>query len=206
MWKKLIETLDRFSHWMIKKENDLLLDKVNRIFSALLLVNLFLASIFVILAFYFHYNIIAWVTLSVHPFYAFGIYLSRRGYVDVAKIILLIHGYLMLFSQVIINSNNSHVSLYFLPAIICTLLILQGKQRYLGRFISIIGMVLMLISEIYDFPGIGIEISESERFIDLITNVFGSVSITMLAMYFLLKFNDEVQLKLKIQSEELINI
>lgn len=202
MWKKLIEILDRFSNWMIKKENDLLLDKVNRMFSTLLLVNLFLATLFVLLAFYFNYDIIAWVTLSVHPFYAFGIYLSRKGYVDVAKIILLVHGYLMLFSQVVINSNNSHVSLYFLPAIICTLLILQGKQRFLGRFISIIGMALMLISEMFEFPGIGIEISEKERFVDLITNVVGSVSITMLAMYFLLKFNDEVQQKLKIQSED----
>ena len=202
MWKKLIEILDRFSNWMITKENDLLLDMVNRMFSTLLLVNLFLATLFVLLAFYFNYDIIAWVTLSVHPFYAFGIYLSRKGYVDVAKIILLVHGYLMLFSQVVINSNNSHVSLYFLPAIICTLLILQGKQRFLGRFISIIGMALMLISEMFEFPGIGIEISENERFVDLITNVVGSVSITMLAMYFLLKFNDEVQQKLKIQSED----
>jgi hypothetical protein len=60
----------------------------------------------------------------------------------------------------------------------------------------------MLISEMFEFPGIGIEISEKERFVDLITNVVGSVSITMLAMYFLLKFNDEVQQKLKIQSED----
>jgi signal transduction histidine kinase len=187
---------------MIKKENDLLLDKVNRMFSTLLLVNLFLASIFVVLAFYFDYDEIAWVTLTVHPIYALGIYLSRKGHIAFAKITLLTHGYLMLFAQVIINSNNSHVSMYYLPAIICTLLILQGKQRFIGRFISFLGAILMLICEVVEFPGIGIQITEEERFIDLVTNVIGSVSITMLAMYFLLKFNDEVQQKLKIQSED----
>lgn len=187
---------------MIKKENDLLLDKVNRMFSTLLLVNLFLATLFVILAFYYKYYSIALVTLTVHPVYAIGIFLSRKGHVDIAKILLLMHGYLMLFAQVIINSNNSHVSIYYLPAIICTLLVLQGKQRFIGRFISFLGACLMLISEVVEFPGIGIEITENERFIDLITNVIGAVSITMLAMYFLLKFNDEVQQKLKVQSED----
>jgi signal transduction histidine kinase len=202
VWKKLIETLKQFSNWMIKKENDLLLEKVNRMFSTLLLVNLFLATIFVILAFYFNYYAVAWVTLTVHPIYAIGIYLSRKDHVGLAKILMLTHGYLMIFAQVVINSNNSHVSIYFLPAIICTLLILQGKQRFIGRFISFLGACLMLISEVVAFPGIGIEITQDEIFIDLVTNVIGSVSTTVLAMYFLLKFNDEVQQKLKIQTEE----
>lgn len=202
MWKKIIEMFDQFSRWMVKKDEDPMVDKVNRISTALLLLNLILATFFVIIGFIFDYHIIAWITLTTHPVYAVGIYFARKGYIDFCKVLLLLHAYLMLFTQVIVNSNTSHVSLYFLPAITCSLLLLQGKQRFLGRFISLIGAILLLVAEVGDFPGIGLEITEHVRFIDLVTNVVGSVSITVLAMYFLLKFNDEVQQKLKIKTEE----
>lgn len=202
MWKKLIELFDQFSQWMAKPEGDPVVDKINRISTAILLVNLILATVFGLAMFVFEYSIIGWITFTVHPVYALGIYIARKGHVDFCKVLLLLHAYLMVFSQVVINSNSSHVSLYFLPSITCTLLLLQGKQRFLGRFLAIFGAALMLISEVVVFPGIGIEISEKIRFMDQITNVIGSVSITMFAMYFLLKFNDEVQEKLKIQTEE----
>jgi signal transduction histidine kinase len=202
VWKKVIELFDQFSHWMAKPEGDPIADKINRISSAILLMNLILATVLGIVAFVFDYPIIGWITFSAHPVYALGIYMARKGHVDLCKILLLVHAYLMIFAQVVINSNNSHVSLYFLPSITCTLLILQGKQRFLGRFIALFGAALMLISEVVIFPGIGIKITEEVRFMDQVANVFGSVSITILAMYFLLKFNDEVQEKLKIQSED----
>jgi signal transduction histidine kinase len=202
VWKKIIELFDRFSDWMAKPVGDPIADKINRISSAILLVNLLLATVFGTVSFVFDYPLIGWITFTAHPVYAFGIYIARKGHIDLCKVLLLLHAYLMIFAQVLINSNSSHVSLYFLPAITCTMLLLQGNTRFLGRFLAIFGAVLMLISEVVIFPGIGPEITEKVRFMDQIANVIGAVSITMFAMYFLLKFNDEVQQKLKIQTEE----
>jgi signal transduction histidine kinase len=202
VWKKVIELFDRFSDWMAKPSGDPISDKINRISSAILLVNLVLATVFGTVSFVFDYPLIGWITFTAHPVYAFGIYVARKGHVDLCKVLLLMHAYLMIFAQVVINSNSSHVSLYFLPAITCTMLLLQGNIRFLGRFIAILGAGLMLISEVVVFPGMGPEITEKVRFMDQIANVVGSISITMFAMYFLLKFNDEVQQKLKVQTQE----
>lgn len=187
---------------MAKPSGDPISDKINRISSAILLVNLVLATVFATVSFVFDYPLIGWITLTAHPVYALGIYVARKGHVDLCKVLLLMHAYLMIFAQVVINSNSSHVSLYFLPAITCTMLLLQGNIRFLGRFLAILGAGLMLISEVAVFPGMGPEITEKVRFMDQVANVVGSISITMFAMYFLLKFNDEVQQKLKVQTQE----
>ena len=55
MWKKVIELFDRFSVWMAKPVGDPIADKINRISTAILLVNLLLATVFGTVSFIFDY-------------------------------------------------------------------------------------------------------------------------------------------------------
>jgi signal transduction histidine kinase len=144
------------------------------------------------------------VTLSVLPGVAFAWWLNHKNYFYWSKVwnFIVINSAIFLLAKY--SQKETYLFVFYLPIIVGSLIVFQGKERYTGYLFTLISCVAIALIVFWDSNVLLYKNNEvTNPTAGRIMNVFGVVASLILEVIFILRTNKEVQENLIKQQEVL---
>ncbi len=136
------------------------------------------------------------------PISLLSFYLLNNKHTRAAKLIAILFANYVITSHCFTYSPGSFVCSFYFPIIMCSLVILPGKDRVIGYGLAIFTFLLLNIMLFAEYPIEMHSISRDEMKLQWLMNSLGAAILTLLVTSFILRVNQQIQLELTNQTEE----
>ncbi len=142
------------------------------------------------------------LTLSLTAVTILAFLVSKKGYINVGKMIVLNYTSLMVLAQDVYYDGTTLVNLYLFPIVIASLLIFANSQPALGIASALFATLFLVLSALNILPRMQNTLSKEQVLFEQFGNVIGSVFFTLFAVFYLIRSSKKYQVKLEEKSEE----
>jgi signal transduction histidine kinase len=194
--------LSRLSSRFFTRSGNIVNDKANQLFIMLLVVMGLYAIFFGIIDLKLNFKYSSLVNFSMLPVSLLSMYLLHKGFARTAKILTILFVQSVITLHCIMYAPETFISAFYLPIMMCALVILPNKDRYIGYSIALVTILLLFISQFINFPEIAYQISEEELHFQWLLNTGGAAILTALVTIFILRVNQKIQVDLSLQTTE----
>jgi signal transduction histidine kinase len=144
------------------------------------------------------------MNISVTPIMAACYWLFNKGFVNLSKILNLTAVAIIISLHSLIQTQATLVLAFFIPIFLSSLILFQGKDRFIGYIITAIVFVWMVVLLLTDVTiGNPISLSKQELKIEWLINLTGSSVVIIMEVIFLLMLNRSMQNELIEKSKNL---
>lgn len=147
-------------------------------------------------------TIIGLLSLSQTAVTIFSAGLVKKNKSSAGKLIVLIYTSLIIVAQHIYYGGKTNVNHFFFTVCIISLIVFDNKHAIYGYFSAAFSSILLVLSSLDLLPEWHFSLDESQLFIEKILNSMGSVSFSLLAVYYLLRYSRKYRLQLEEKSKE----
>ena len=134
------------------------------------------------------------MNISVTPIALISYWLYRTGFINASKIINLLGVTVIISLHSFIQTQATLVLAFFIPILLSTLIVFQGRDRNIGYILTTIiffWMIFLLLSD--TSIGNPLELSKEELKIEWLINLSGSAIVTIMEVVFILILNRSMQ-------------
>jgi signal transduction histidine kinase len=144
------------------------------------------------------------MNISVTPIMAVCYWLFKKGFINLSKIFNLVAVTIIISLHSLIQTQATLVLSFFIPIFLSSLILFQGKDRFIGYVLTAIvfaWMVLLLITDVT--IGNPISLTRQELKIEWLINLTGSSIVIIMEVIFILILNSSMQNELIEKSKNL---
>ena len=194
--------LNRVASRITGTSGNLMMDKSNQLFFMLLVVMFSYSIVFSILDYNLTYYASAIANLCMLPATLISAFLLKKKYVRTAKIVAILFADFVITNHCIAYSPASFVCSFYFPVIMCSLVVLQGKDRFIGYTLAALALTLLFAMLFAEHPAGLYDFTEEELEAQWLMNSIGAAILTLLVTIFILNVNQEIQNELSHQTED----
>jgi signal transduction histidine kinase len=144
------------------------------------------------------------MNISVTPIMAACYWLFNKGFVNLSKILNLTAVAIIISLHSLIQTQATLVLAFFIPIFLSSLILFQGKDRFIGYILTAIVFVWMVVLLLTDVTiGNPISLTRQELKIEWLINLTGSSVVIIMEVIFLLMLNRSMQNELIEKSKNL---
>ena len=177
-------------------------DKANQLFFMLLVVMSSYAIIFGIIDLNMHFFISSTINFSMLPVSLLSLYLLQRGLSRTSKILTILFVICVITAHGLMYSKETFISAFYLPIMMCALIILPGKDRFIGQGLALISFSLLCFMQFIELPQIEYVFTPEELRFQWLMNTIGAAILTALVTVFIMRVNQQIQSNLTLQTTE----
>jgi signal transduction histidine kinase len=134
------------------------------------------------------------MNVTVVPISLICNFLFRKGYINLSKIINLLGVTAIITLHSLIQTQATLVLAFFIPILLSTLIVFQGRVRIIGYVFSSLVFILMIFLLLSDSTvGNPVELTRKELQIEWLINLSGSAIVTIMEVVFILTLNKSMQ-------------
>jgi signal transduction histidine kinase len=144
------------------------------------------------------------MNISITPIMAVCYWLFKKGFINLSKIFNLVAVTIIISLHSLIQTQATLVLSFFIPIFLSSLILFQGKDRFIGYVLTAIifaWMVLLLITDVT--IGNPISLTRQELKIEWLINLTGSSIVIIMEVIFILILNSSMQNELIEKSKNL---
>ena len=181
---------------IISNEN-ILVNKGNLLHRIIMMIVLCQSLFYTIFNYALGNTIQAYITLSLVPVSIIAYIFSLSGYTTLSKIFNLICVVGVISVLALLVGKETGILFFFIPICVSTLIVFQGKERWLGYLLTSISFIifLFLILNNYRITD-GNEMNPREIEIEWMLNIGGSCLVTVMELIFILTISNSIQRQL----------
>jgi len=138
-----------------------------------------------------------YLTIALVPTSIFYIYLFKKGYHILSKILNLFTVVTVITLLTIIDGRETFSLVFYIPVLLSTLIIFRGTERKLGYYLTFLTLVIFIILLTCDLDiGIHQYFNKEQLEGEFIVNLGGATIVTVLEVLFILGLSENIQNKL----------
>lgn len=187
---------------VVRHTGNIMIDKANQLFVMLLIVMFAYSITFSIIDYKLTYYHSAAVNLCMLPVSLLALYLLNNRRTRAAKLLAILFANYVVTSHCISYSPGSFVCSFYFPIIMCSLVILPGRDRFIGYGLASLSFILLNVMLFADYPVELHVLTNEEMRVQWLMNSLGAAILTFLVTSFILRVNQQIQLELSKQTEE----
>ena len=134
-----------------------------------------------------------------------ALFLNKKGYFLWAKLGLIIHVLSVIFLMNAVYSIEPFTIIFIIPTLLTTFIIFTKEERYWRNLILISTVVLLGISIISEFRIMPISMPKDLLIITWAINIIGSTILSLIAIQYQSKINDEYESHIQIKNAQITN-
>ena len=181
---------------IISNEN-ILVNKGNLLHRIIMTIVLCQSLFYTILNYALGNTIQAYITFSLVPVSIIAYVFSLSGNTTLSKIFNLICVVGVISILTILVGKETGVLFFFIPIFVSTLIVFQGKERWLGYLLTSISFIVFLILILNNYRITeGNELNAKEIELEWMLNIGGSCLVTVMELIFILSISNSIQRQL----------
>ena len=181
---------------IISNEN-ILVNKGNLLHRIIMTIVLCQSLFYTILNYALGNTIQAYITFSLVPVSIIAYVFSLSGNTTLSKIFNLICVVGVISILTILVGKETGVLFFFIPIFVSTLIVFQGKERWLGYLLTSISFIVFLILILNNYRIMeGNELNAKEIELEWMLNIGGSCLVTVMELIFILSISNSIQRQL----------
>jgi signal transduction histidine kinase len=188
-----------------EESNDFLVKKGNHLHLIILATVGIMSLLYVAFDFAKHNYLQATLSATIIPSLFISYWLFQKNKTLLSKVWNLVHVSLIIGIQYLLQPPLSLALFLYLPVLLATLIVFQGKDKKLGALFAVcivlIAIVLLYIGDHFRFD---LYVRHESLYNLRVLNMSGSIIVTILEVIYLLRMNNSIQLEL-IEKNEAIN-
>ncbi len=181
---------------IISNEN-ILVNKGNLLHRIIMMIVLCQSLFYTIFNYALGNTIQAYITLSLVPVSIIAYIFSLSGYTILSKIFNLICVMGVISVLALLVGKETGILFFFIPICVSTLIVFQGKERWLGYLLTGISFIIFLFLILSNYRITeGNEMNPREIEIEWMLNIGGSCLVTVMELLFILTISNSIQRQL----------
>lgn len=193
------------SEVLSEESNDFLVKKGNILHLIILATVGTITLLYVVFDFAKHNYLQAAISATILPSLFISYWLYHKNKTVASKVWNLTHVSIIIGIQYLLQPPLSLALFLYLPVLLTTLIVFQGKDKKLGSILAVcvvfISIVLLYIGDQFRFD---LNVRHESLYNLRILNMSGAIIVTILEVVYLLRMNNSIQLEL-IEKNEAIN-